>query len=56
MFLTPDPEFLGVFPLLYSLQVDENHNVPAFWKGWVFDEMINMLILNPRGISIISKA
>ncbi|MEV5568237.1 HK97-fold major capsid protein, partial [Streptomyces sp. NPDC052196] len=44
-FLTPDPQFLGVFPVLYSLDVEENHRVESFWKGWVFDEMISMLIL-----------
>jgi hypothetical protein len=30
--------------------------VEAFWKGWVFDEMVNMSILNPRGIATITKA
>jgi hypothetical protein len=56
LFLTPAPDFLGVFPVLYSLDVDENHNVPAFWKGWVFDEMVTMAILNPRGIATVTKA
>lgn len=55
IFLTPEPNFLGVFPVLYSLDVEENHNVPAFWKGWVFDEMVSMAILNPRGIATITK-
>ena len=55
MFLLPNPEFLGVFPVLYSLDVEENHTVEAFWKGWVFDEMIAMAILNPRGIATITK-
>jgi hypothetical protein len=55
MFLTPEPNFLGVFPVLYSLDVEENHNVEAFWKGWVFDEMVSMAILNPRGIATITK-
>lgn len=54
-FLTPDPEFLGVFPVLYSLDVEENHQVEAFYKGWVFDEMIAMMILNPRGLARIVK-
>lgn len=54
-FLTPEPNFLGVFPVLYSLDVEENHNVAAFWKGWVFDEMIAMSILNPRGLATITK-
>jgi hypothetical protein len=55
IFLTPEPNFLGVFPVLYSLDVEENHNVEAFWKGWVFDEMVSMAILNPRGIATITK-
>jgi hypothetical protein len=55
MFLTPEPNFLGVFPVLYSLDVEENHMVEAFWKGWVFDEMVSMAILNPRGIATITK-
>lgn len=56
LFLLPDPDFLGVFPILYSLDVEENHKVEAFWKGWVFDEMVSMLILNPRGIATVTKA
>jgi len=56
MFLLPNPDFLGVFPVLYSLDVEENHQVEAFWKGWVFDEMVSMAILNPRGIASITKA
>lgn len=55
-FLTPDPEFLGVFPVLYSLDVEENHQVEAFYKGWVFDEMVAMMILNPRGLARIVKS
>ena len=56
VFLTPEPNFLGVFPVLYSLDVEENHQVEAFWKGWVFDEMVSMAILNPRGIAPITKS
>lgn len=56
MFLLPEPDFLGVFPVLYSLDVEENHNVEAFWRGWVFDEMVSMAILNPRGIATVTKA
>ena len=55
IFLTPEPNFLGVFPVLYSLDVEENHRVESFWKGWVFDEMVSMAILNPRGIATITK-
>ena len=56
MFILPNPDFLGVFPVLYSLDVEENHNVEAFWKGWVFDEMVSMAILNPRGISTVTQS
>lgn len=55
VYVLPEPDFLGVFPVLYSLEVEENHKVEAFWRGWVFDEMVNMTILNPRGIASISK-
>lgn len=55
IFLLPSPEFLGVFPVLYSLDVEEDHRVESFWKGWVFDEMVAMAILNPRGIVTITK-
>lgn len=55
-YLTPDPEFLGVFPVMYSLDVEENNNVAQFHKGWVMDELVGMAILNPRGIVILRKA
>lgn len=56
IFLTPDPNFLGVFPVLYSLDVEEDHRVESFWKGWVFDEMVSMAVLNPRGVASITKS
>ena len=56
IFLLPDPNFLGVMPVRYSLDVEENNMVEAFWRGWVFDEMINMTILNPRGLATITKS
>ena len=56
IFLLPDPNFLGVFPVKYSLDVEENNRVESFWRGWVFDEMVNMTVLNPRGIATITKA
>jgi len=56
VFLTAEPEFIGVFPVMYSLDVEENHQVEQFYKGWVMDELIGMLILNPRGLSRILKA
>jgi hypothetical protein len=54
--LLPEPNFLGVFPVLYSLDVEENHRLEAFQRGWVFDEMVSMAILNPRGIAKMVKA
>jgi len=55
-YLTPDPEFLGVFPVMYSLDVEENNQVEQFHKGWVMDELVGMAVLNPRGIVILRKA
>jgi hypothetical protein len=55
MFLLPNPDFLGVMPVLYSLDVEENNKVEDFWKGWVFDEMLSMAVLNPRGIATVTK-
>lgn len=55
-YLTPDPEFLGVFPVMYSLDVEENNQVAQFHKGWVMDELVGMAVLNPRGIVILRKA
>lgn len=56
VFLLPDPSFLGVFPVQYSLDVEEDNNVAAFWRGWVFDEMVSMAVLNPRGIATVTKS
>jgi hypothetical protein len=55
IFLTAEPEFVGVMPVMYSLDVEENHQVEQFYKGWVLDEMIGMLVLNPRGLTRIVK-
>jgi hypothetical protein len=55
-YLTPDPEFLGVFPVMYSLDVEENNQVEQFHKGWVMDELVGMAVLNPRGIVILRKS
>jgi hypothetical protein len=53
--LLPEPNFLGVFPVLYSLDVEENHQVARFLRGWVFDEMVCQVVLNPRGIAMVQK-
>lgn len=55
VFLTAEPEFVGVMPVMYSLDVEENHQVEQFYKGWVMDELIGMVILNGRGLSRIVK-
>jgi len=56
VYLTPEPEFLGVFPVMYSLDVEESNMVEQFHKGWVMDELVGMAVLNPRGIVILRKA
>jgi hypothetical protein len=56
IFLSADPEFVGVFPVMYSLDVEENHQVEQFHKGWVMDELVGMMILNARGLARIHKA
>lgn len=55
IYLAPEPEFLGVFPVMYSLDVEENPQVEQFHKGWVMDELVGMAILNPRGLVKILK-
>jgi len=55
VFLAADPEFVGVFPVMYSLDVEENHLVEQFYKGWVMDELVGMLILNARGLARVMK-
>lgn len=55
MYLTPAPEFLGVFPLMYSLDVEENHTPSKFHKGFVMDELVGMAVLNPRGLVKVTK-
>jgi len=54
-YLAPEPKFLGVLPVMYSLDVEENPQVEQFHKGWVMDELIGMAILNPRGLVKITK-
>jgi hypothetical protein len=55
IYLAPEPEFLGVFPVMYSLDVEENPQVEQFHKVWVMDELVGMVILNPRGLIKILK-
>ncbi len=56
VFLTPEPQFLGVMPVMYSLDVVENNKPQDFVNGWVYDELIGMQVLNPRGIVILRKS
>jgi hypothetical protein len=56
VYLTPEPTYLGVFPVMYSLDVEENNQVEQFHKGWVMDELVGMVVLNPRGIVILRKS
>ena len=55
-FLVADSDFVGVFPVMYSLDVEENHQVEQFYKGWVLDELVGMLVLNGRGIARVLKS
>jgi hypothetical protein len=55
VFLVPEANFLGVMPIMYSLDVEENNQIEQFRRGWVFDELIGMLVLNPRGLAAIKK-
>ena len=55
LFLTAEPKNVGVMPVMYSLDVEENHRVEQFHKGWVMDELIGMAILNARGLARIVK-
>jgi hypothetical protein len=40
---------------MYSLDVEENNKIETFHRGWVMDELIGMLVLNPRGLGAIKK-
>ena len=52
-----DPATLVPPPAADQSFVEEFDTISmAFQRGWVFDEMINMTILNPRGIAKVVKA
>jgi hypothetical protein len=55
VFLTPEPKFLGMFPVMYSLDVVENNKPEDFKVGWVMDEVVSHVLLNPRGLAKIYK-
>lgn len=54
-FVTPAPEYLGYMPVRYSLEAVEYPRPDYLEVGWVLDELIGMLIVNPRGIVRIAK-
>jgi hypothetical protein len=53
--LAPEPKFLGMFPVMYSLDVVENNKPEDFKVGWVLDEVVGFIILNPRGLARVEK-
>ena len=56
VYLTGAPEFVGVFPVMYSLDVEEDHTPEKFHKGWVMDELVGMAVLNPRSLGKLVKS
>jgi len=54
-YVMPDPEYIGYFPVRYSLDVEEDPMVEKFHRGWVLDEYVGMAIINPRGLVRIVK-
>jgi hypothetical protein len=40
---------------MYSLDVEENHQIEQFYRGWVMDEMVGMVVLNNRGLARLVK-
>lgn len=54
-FLAPEPQFLGMFPVQYSLDVVQNDKPEEFKVGWVMDEVVGFVIVNPRGMARIVK-
>lgn len=55
IYLTPVKEKLGVMPNAYGLDIEESRKPEQFQLGWVLDETIGMLILNPKGLGRIKK-
>lgn len=54
VFMTADQQYLGMLPVLWSLDAVENNKPEERKFGWVMDENINMLILNPFAVSSIT--
>lgn len=55
LMILPDKEYLGVLPVFASPEENDNHMEGQFYKGWVVDELIGMLVLNPRGLAAVYK-
>lgn len=56
VYLVPEPNWLGQMPIKQGLEVVENNKVQTFHRGWVFSEVLGMMVLNPRGLGAIRKA
>jgi hypothetical protein len=54
-YVQPDPEYVGYFPVRYSVQVQEHHDPSKFEYGWVMDEEVGFVILNARGLIRLRK-
>lgn len=56
-YVLPDPQYVGVMPVRWSLDATELNEPRDFRIGWVLDEDLGMAVLNPRGIvSIVAGA
>ena len=54
-FVLPDSDYLGRFPTLQSINIEEDNQVERFSKGWVMSELCNLIILNRNGIVRLQK-
>ncbi len=54
-FVLPYKEYLGVLPTLFGVSVNINNNTEMFYRGWVADELIGMMVLNPAAIGILRQ-
>lgn len=54
-YVQPDPEYVGFFPIRWSVQVAEVHSPERGEYGWVMDEGCGFSIMNPRGLVKLTK-
>lgn len=54
-YVQPDPEFVGFFPVRWSVHVNEQHDPAKGEYGWVMDEGVGFAIMNPRGLVRLQK-